>query len=37
MTYSNSDSTTNGSYAVTLEFAERARNNQARLTTYLRL
>jgi choline dehydrogenase len=37
MTYSNSDSTTNGSYAVTAEFAERVRNNQARLTSALKL
>jgi choline dehydrogenase len=36
MTYSNSDSTTNGSYAVTAEFAERVRNNQARLTSALK-
>jgi hypothetical protein len=36
MTYSNSDSTTNGSYAVTPEFAERGRNKQARLTSALK-
>ena len=36
MTYGNSDSTTNGSYAVTAEFAERVRNNQARLTSALK-
>jgi choline dehydrogenase len=36
VTYSNSDSTTNGSYAVTAEFAERVRNNQARLTSALK-
>jgi hypothetical protein len=36
MTYSNSDSTTNGSYAVTPEFAERVRNKQARLTSALK-
>ena len=36
MTYGNSDSTTNVSYAVTAEFAERVRNNQARLTSALK-
>jgi hypothetical protein len=37
MTYSNSDSTTNGSYAVAPEFAERVRNKQARLTSAFEL
>jgi choline dehydrogenase-like flavoprotein len=36
MAYSNSDSTTNGSYTVTAEFAERVRENQARLSSALK-
>jgi hypothetical protein len=36
MTFSNSDSLTNGSYAVEAEFAERVRSNQARLTSALK-
>jgi hypothetical protein len=35
MTYNNSDSLTNGPYAVIAEFAERMRDNQARLTSAL--
>jgi choline dehydrogenase len=36
MAYSNSDSTTNGSYTVTAGFAERVRENQARLSSALK-